>query len=543
MASVTWFDASQASDVFTLLSAGFSSVSNSSSTGFRVNLHDGGFWVMSGTGFTYDGDGRPITGTIASMQATSGGGQAIVEITGTAVSASDAISRFTFNDSYGLFSLALAGNDTVNGNASNNSLYGLGGDDTILGGNGSDYLVGGTGNDTIDGGSDMDQVSYRSNDMDGGPTATGVNVNLQTGTASDGMGGTDTLIGIETVEGSTFADTITMSDTANGWVFGRNGNDQIFGGAASDNIYGGSGNDTISGGANVDTANYMDDGFDPAGVGSQGVTVNLTAGTATDNWGNSDTLSSIENVQGSNLANSITGDNEINNLQGFAGNDTLTGGGGNDSLNGGGGNDTLDGGTGNDWLRGDSGNDQLIGGADIDSADYADFVFGGDPAGPPTQGVNVNLAAGTATDNWGGADTLSGIENVNGSSFDDTLTGDNNVNNLSGQGGNDTLSGGGGNDSVNGNQGNDTLDGGAGNDFMRGDSGNDAINGGADFDTADYSDFGFDPAGPGTQGVIVNLATGTATDNWGGSDTLSSIENVTGSNLGDTLTGDGNTTI
>ncbi len=535
MASVTWFSASQPSDVFTLLSSGFASVSTSSSTSFRVNLHDGSFWVMSGTGFTYGGDGKPVTGTVTSMQVTSGGAQPVVDITGTSVAASDAIARFNFSDSYGLFSLALSGNDTVNGNANNNSLYGLGGDDTVLGGSGGDYLVGGTGNDTLDGGADMDQVSYRNNNTDGGPGATGVTVNLQTGTASDGMGGTDTLISIEAVEGSTFADTITMSNSANGWVFARSGNDQIFGGTASDNIYGGSGNDTINGGGGIDTANYMDDGYDPVGVGSQGVTVNLATGTATDNWNNADALVSIENVMGSNFADAITGDDQANFLSGFAGNDTLIGGGANDSLYGGGGDDSIDGGAGFDFIRGDSGNDTLIGGADGDTVDYSDF--GGDPAGPGTQGVIVNLATGTATDNWGGTDTLSGIENVNGSNLGDTLTGDGNVNNLNGNQGNDTLAGGGGNDSLFGGAGADSLNGGAGNDFLRGDSGNDTIDGGADTDTVDYLDNGFDPLGAPTQGVNVNLVTNTATDNWGGTDTLSNIENANGSNLGDTLTG------
>ncbi|MBY0322259.1 MAG: VCBS domain-containing protein [Reyranella sp.] len=521
MASVTWLDASLPGNVYALLSAGLSSVSNTSPTSFRVNLFDNSFWDISGTGFTYDGSNHPTAGTINSIHVTSGTGQPRVDITGAAVSAQSFIGWITNFDTYSMFTTIQSGNDTVNGNASNDPLYGFAGNDTIHGGSGGDYLVGGTGNDTLDGGADMDQVSYRSNDMDGGPGATGATINLQTGTASDGMGGTDTLISIEAVEGSTFADTITMSDTANGWVFARSGNDQIFGGAGSDNIYGGSGNDTIvGGGGNFDLANYSDDGFDPAGVATHGVIVNLATGTATDNWGNSDTLSGIENVSGSTFADTLTGDAGANNLSG------------------GGGNDMLDGGAGNDWLRGDSGNDTINGGADVDTADYTAFF--GDPAGPATQGVVVNLTNGTATDNWGGTDTLIGIENVNGSSLDDTFTGDNNVNNLSGQSGNDTLSGGGGNDSVNGGQGNDTLDGGAGNDFMRGDSGNDSINGGADTDTADYSDFGFDPAGPGTQGVIVNLSTGMATDNWGGTDTLSNIENATGGNLGDTLTGDNN---
>jgi Ca2+-binding RTX toxin-like protein len=53
-------------------------------------------------------------------------------------------------------------------------------------------------------------------------------------------------------------------------------------------------------------------------------------------------------------------------------------------------------------------------------------------------GVVVNLATGTASDGYGGTDTLSGIENVRGSTFNDTLTGDANANWLEGGVGNDT---------------------------------------------------------------------------------------------------------
>ena len=425
-----------------------------------------------------------------------------------------------------------AGSNVLIGGVGHDHLYGEGGDDTLRGELGDDWFIGGAGNDYLDGGDGSgDVVMYN---MGSSAATTGVIVNLLTGVATDGLGGTDTLVGIESAHGSDFADTITMSNANNGYVFGRAGNDILIGGSSSDSFYGGSGGDTLNGAGGIDTANYFNDGFDAAGPGAQGVTVDLAAGTATDNWGNSDTLISIENVSGSELADMLTGDGNVNNLSGQQGNDVLSAGGGNDSVNGGSGNDTIDGGAGNDFLRGDSGSDLIAGGADIDTADYSDFGF--DPVGPGTQGVIVNLASGTATDNWGNSDTLSGVENVQGSNLADTLTGDGNANNLNGQQGNDVLSGAGANDFIAGGSGNDTLDGGAGNDFLRGDSGSDTINGGADFDTADYSTSNFDPAGPATQGVIVNLITGVATDNWGNSDTLTSIESVNGSNLNDTLT-------
>jgi serralysin len=72
-------------------------------------------------------------------------------------------------------------------------------------------------------------------------------------------------------------------------------------------------------------------------------------------------LSDIENVDGTDNADTITGDNEANRLVGNAGADTLTGGFGNDSLESGNGNDFLYGDAltlagagqgGHDWIDG-----------------------------------------------------------------------------------------------------------------------------------------------------------------------------------------------
>ena len=62
---------------------------------------------------------------------------------------------------------------------------------------------------------------------------------------------------------------------------------------------------------------------------------------------------------------------------------------------------------------------------------------------------------GTATGD--GTDVLQNVENVNGSAFNDTLSGDNNDNMLWGGAGDDTLAGDAGDDCVWGEDGNDTL--------------------------------------------------------------------------------------
>jgi hypothetical protein len=80
-----------------------------------------------------------------------------------------------------------------------------------------------------------------------------------------------------------------------------------------------------------------------------------------------------------------------------------------------------------------------------------------------------------------------------------------------------------------GQDGNDSVSGGAGNDTLNGGAGNDTLDGGAGIDTASYAD---SPAA-----VAVNLATGIGSGGDAAGDHLVSIENITGSNFNDALTG------
>ena len=87
-------------------------------------------------------------------------------------------------------------------------------------------------------------------------------------------------------------------------------------------------------------------------------------------------------------------------------------------------------------------------------------------------------------------------------------------------------------DTLNGGSGDDVIHGLGGNDTLIGGPGNDALDGGAGVDTASYS--------TASAGVTVNLSL-TAPQNTvnAGTDTLTSIENVTGSAYADLLTGNG----
>ncbi|HET6941174.1 MAG TPA: hypothetical protein VFH89_03320 [Sphingomicrobium sp.] len=208
-------------------------------------------------------------------------------------------------------------------------------------------------------------------------------------------------------------------------------------------------------------------------------------------------------INGTGGADDITGTGLFDEIIADAGNDTLHGLGGNDILAGGVGNDVLDGGAGNDRLDGGAGDDQLIGGAGSDTADYR-------AAAAP---VTVDLSIVGAQDTVGaGTDTLTSVENIDGTAFDDTLRGNGEANRLSGGAGSDLIVGGAGNDEINGGAGDDELDGGDGDDLV--------------------SYLG------STAAVDVSVAIGTAQNTGGsGTDTLSSFTNLRGSNFDDHLTG------
>lgn len=141
--------------------------------------------------------------------------------------------------------------------------------------------------------------------------------------------------------------------------------------------------------------------------------------------------------------------------------DEIYAGGGDDIVIGGHGTDVLDGGSGSDWLRGGDNSDVYDGGSDgsgTDTASFADVTPFGDS--PGNAGVLVNLPEGTAKSGLGAGhtDTLTRIDNVIGSAFDDDVTAAANPENLIRGGiGDDTLRGAGGNDTLHGESGANTC--------------------------------------------------------------------------------------
>jgi len=403
------------------------------------------------------------------------------------------------------------------------------------------------------------------------------NPNVLNGTKFDdrilGYGGDDQLIGFA---GNDFAfgglgDDSLLGNSGNDFLDGGRGSDDIFGGTGADVLFGGAGAETdfLYGGENRDTL-YGGQGFDfldggsgndliigvnPAGGwtssvgyswGLAGVTVDLAAGTATDEFGGHDTLINILDVDATDRDDRITGDERDNFFTPYAGDDSINGGAGLDEVNYNTGgtrgifanlftgnvtdnygdhdrlanveiirgtdmNDRIIGGRGSEFFRGLDGDDLLDGGMGYDEVWYdRDLDFGG------FGGVEVNLAGGFAVDSYGKLDSLVRIEGVKGTMLGDKITGNGFANTLDGGFSRDSLFGGGGRDELIGGQGNDL------------------INGGAGVDTVSYLS---DAADGGVLGVSVNLNTGKAKDGFLGTDRLIGIENARGSNADDTLRG------
>jgi Ca2+-binding RTX toxin-like protein len=329
-----------------------------------------------------------------------------------------------------------AGNDRLDGNDGNDQIYGGIGNDVMYGNAGRDVMYGGEGNDTVFGGDSNDTIY-----------AAGLGGYLESG-ASDATDSQNLLyggLGSDTIYGGAGLDVLRGegdSDSLNGFA----GHDTLFGNDGNDTLLGGAGNDVIYGGAGAD---YLD-------------------GEAGDDilFGEGGEFGTVGGLHGGHGHDQLVGTGSVHNVlfTGGAGSDTITGSDGNDRIyadqatNTGSefGNDNyLSGGNGADTLWSGWGNDRLGGGSGVDTASYAIAEMG----------VRISLAYAAAQATGGaGTDTLSSIENLIGSAFNDVLRGSNGANRIEGGAGNDWILGG---------LGVDTFVGGAGADqlvFLLGDS-------------------------------------------------------------------------
>ncbi|MFM9935346.1 MAG: M10 family metallopeptidase C-terminal domain-containing protein, partial [Novosphingobium sp.] len=287
--------------------------------------------------------------------------------------------------------------ENVIGSAFDDQLYGSNGANVLNGGNGSDYAVyAGAGGSVT--------VSL-----------------LISGAQATGVAGLDTLISIENLVGSPFADTLIGDGNANVLY-------DFTAASAADVLSGGGGSDTYyvhNSAANV--IEGVNDGS--ADVVISSVTYDLTG-------------RSVETLRltGSG-AISATGNDMANALYGNDGVNTLTGLGGADTLDGGKSADTMTGGTGDDTYTVDNTGDRTI----------------------ETFGQGTDTVYSTVSYNLGGIFieklVLTGAAAINatGNSQINTLIGNDADNTLTGLGGNDVLDGGNGFDTAIGGSGDDTY--------------------------------------------------------------------------------------
>ncbi|WP_139831864.1 MULTISPECIES: calcium-binding protein [unclassified Pseudomonas] len=499
--------------------------------------------------------------------------------------------------------------------------WGNASDNIITGGAGNDLLYGGAGADQFIGGAGIDTVSY-------GDSTVGVSINLKTGVNS-GIAAGDTYTGIERILGSNGNDTFIADSRVFAFDGGAGTADVVDYSTSAeaidvDLVVNGTGRAGIGGDAQGDTLTGIEKVIGTA----FNDTFNVAGGTVTLEGGAGDDVYIINGTRTSTVIEQAGGGNdevrtnyEIQYLSANVERLTYTGTG-NFSGYGNASDNVITGGIGNDIFQGGGGADQFIGGAGRDTVDYSDSTVGvtlnfktgvnsGIAAGDTytdievikgsgandtfvadsrvfafdggggtadvvdystsAEAINVDLVAGgTGRAGIGGdaqGDTLTNIEKVIGTAFNDTFNVAGGTMILEGGAGDDVYiindtrvttvieQAGGGNDEVRtnyavqylsanverltytgtgnfsgyGNASDNILTGGIGNDIFQGGGGADQFIGGAGRDTVDYSD--------STVGVTLNFKTGVNSGIAAG-DTYTDIEVIKGSDFNDIFIAD-----
>ncbi|TRU98047.1 MAG: calcium-binding protein [Microcystis wesenbergii Mw_QC_S_20081001_S30D] len=262
-----------------------------------------------------------------------------------------------YNQGYGIENLTLTGSGNINatGNGKNNILKGNSGSNVLNGGVGADTMDGGDGNDTyfVDNVGDIVKEVFEGYGIENLTLTGSSNINA-TGNSKNNFFGT---AGNDTINGGAGVDTANYSALSNVVTLGAFG--VLNKGAL--------GTDTLIAVESIVGSSLLGDTVDHSGASvapATGTVTNLTTGVVKVNGTAAPlpltfTVSQFENVIGSSFADTITGNSTNNSLNGGAGNDSLDGGAGNDILIGGAGNDILIGGAGNDTLTGGAGADKF----------------------------------------------------------------------------------------------------------------------------------------------------------------------------------------
>ncbi len=397
-----------------------------------------------------------------------------------------------------------AGNDTIITGSSDDHLYGE---------DGNDVLEGGAGNDTIDGGGawnapGMDVATYEH-----AASAVHVDLHLLNQVQDTGGAGKDYLTGIEGLRGSAFNDVLTGSDSTYGELLqGGAGNDTLRGGLGGDTIEGGAGDDVIYGGGR-----YTDVSGIPPYINKPLVPEHLTqevlkggAGADTyvfngfDDFGEWINFQTWQIVPGPGQTGSVA----TNFVEDVYGGDTPTlvefNAGEGDRLDFS--NMTWTGRNVPGFIN--AGLSYSIVGDHTEvyySQGYLTSTVPGSPVGYAIAHIVLSSKVDLKQVTQNGHTYYVGIDISEGTSGDDHLV---------------AIPAGG---SFYGHEGNDTMDSGAGNDWFDGGDGS---------DTVSYA------SATGTVRVDLNKTVDQVTGA-GGTDRLTNIENLDGSNYNDVLTGNG----